>query len=669
MSDFVAPLLQWLNTNPEYAGMATFLISAGESVAIIGTIVPGSITMTAIGALAGAGVIPLWPTVFWAIMGAIVGDGISYWIGHYFKDRLPTVWPFKNYPTFLENGEHFVNKYGYMSVFIGRFVGPVRAIVPVVAGMLGMPPWKFIIANVASAIGWAPAYMLPGILMGAASLELPPDIAIHVVLVFLLIGLFVLLCMWFFYKLLQWVMYHTTNVQMKIWKWLNRNRYLSHITRIFKHHDEEKTRTQVSRGFYLLDATILFLMLVVFVKAFGAANVAVNDAVFHLFRGIRNPQLDNIMLYFTILGQKEVLFTTLVVASGFLYLTKRKRAAYHLLALGILAGVTVFVLKYIIHNIRPWGIYNSPESFSMPSGHATLSATVFFGLAFFLTRNAGTKGRWFCYLLATFLTLGVGVSRLYLGAHWFTDVLSGWLLSVAILMVVIISYQRRKTIAIKPVPLGLVVLISAITFFGIYYHLKIKSLIENYAKIDYQESTFNFSKWWETDGFLPAYRVSLFGFPSQIINVQWVGDLDKIKTTLDNEGWVLPPQRDFVSILHRIADIQSNEYLSLVAPQYLDKNPELTMIRHVNDNKNLIVLRIWNSNRQTAETNEPLWVGIVALVPRSYSWITQSHAGTIKINPNYVFPSNIPVAEWQWKMIELQHQRMTQKVLLIKEKK
>ena len=111
MSDIVSPLLQWLNAHPQLAGLVTFIISAGESVAIIGTIVPGSIMMTALGTLAGAGIIPLWPTIFWAIMGAIVGDGISYWIGHYFKDRLPHVWPFRNHPNLLISGETFVHKY------------------------------------------------------------------------------------------------------------------------------------------------------------------------------------------------------------------------------------------------------------------------------------------------------------------------------------------------------------------------------------------------------------------------------------------------------------------------------------------------------------------------------------------------------------------------------
>src|SRR5690242_10540699 len=115
MTDIVSPLLQWLNANPEWAGMATFMISAAESVAIIGTLVPGSITMTAIGALAGAGIIPLWATILWAILGAIVGDGISYWIGHYFKNGLRKIWPFKNNLVLLKHGERFVHKHGVMS--------------------------------------------------------------------------------------------------------------------------------------------------------------------------------------------------------------------------------------------------------------------------------------------------------------------------------------------------------------------------------------------------------------------------------------------------------------------------------------------------------------------------------------------------------------------------
>ncbi|HEX4045528.1 MAG TPA: DedA family protein, partial [Gammaproteobacteria bacterium] len=245
MSDIVGPILQWLNANPEWAGFATFVISAAESVAIIGTIVPGTITMTAIGALAGAGIIPLWATIFWAILGAVFGDGISYWMGYYFKDRLHRIWPFHNNPGLLQKGEMFVHKYGVMSVFIGRFVGPVRALVPMIAGMLGMKPVQFTVANITSAIGWAPIYMLPGIMLGAASLELPPDIAIQVMLVLLLISLFVLMCMWLTYKLLQLINIQTDQFLNRIWNALKHSRYFHLATIVLKHHDPKQLHGQL----------------------------------------------------------------------------------------------------------------------------------------------------------------------------------------------------------------------------------------------------------------------------------------------------------------------------------------------------------------------------------------------------------------------------------------
>src|SRR3990167_7943014 len=185
-----------------------------------------------------------------AMLGAVIGDGISYWMGHYFNDRLRRIWPFSTNPNLLEKGEGFVLKYGVMSVFIGRFVGPVRAIVPLVAGMLGMKPLLFTIANITSAIGWAPIYMLPGILLGAASLELPPDIAMHVMLVLLLMTLFILLCLWFIYKFLQLIHNRINYVQNRLWRKMKYSRHFSFIPKMLKYHNSERSRGQLTLAIF-----------------------------------------------------------------------------------------------------------------------------------------------------------------------------------------------------------------------------------------------------------------------------------------------------------------------------------------------------------------------------------------------------------------------------------
>lgn len=671
MAEFVNQLLQWLNAHPQLAGLVTFIISAGESVAIIGTIVPGSIMMTAIGTLAGAGVIPLWQTILWAILGAIVGDGISYWIGFRFKDRLPKVWPFRNHPYLLKTGEKFFHRYGSMSVFIGRFVGPVRALVPLVAGMLGMRWFKFFLANVTSAIGWAPAYMAPGILLGAASLELPPDIAMHVILALFLITLFILLCLWFVYKSFQLIHNQTWQLQEWIWGKLQASRFFSPVTSLLKHHDPAKTHGQLALAFFAVIAGILFVCLAIYVKLKGAPNILVNDAAFHLYRGLRSDDFNNMMLNITFLGQKQIILPVILTLSVWLALSKRWRAAAHVLALGILASGSVFVLKNIIRSERPWGIFQSPETFSMPSGHSTLSATIYIGLAFLIALSVRQTRRWPIYLVGMLLALAVGTSRLYLGAHWFTDVVSAWLLSAVILMVIVISYQRREEPPINLFGIILVTVATLMVSFSFFHYRHAEQLTANYAQVNWPSSEISMNAWWQKNVELPGYHTSLFGFRSSQINIEWVGNIDQIRETLRKEGWSKPPARDWISTLHRMTDVKSTQYLPMVSPQYLDKKPALILTRGVNDEKNLLVLRLWNANLNIKESDQPVWVGIVNIVPRSYSWLFKKRPGEIEIDPALVFPNKTGIGAWQWKVITIEPpaSRGSQKIMLIRQNK
>lgn len=666
MSDIVSPLLQWLNANPELAGIATFVISASESIAIIGTIVPGSITMTAIGTLAGAGIIPLWPTLIWAIFGAIVGDGISYWAGRYFKDGLRRIWPFRNNPGILKRGEKFVHKYGFMSVFVGRFVGPVRALVPMVAGMLGMKPLQFTLSNVLSAIGWAPIYMLPGILLGAASLELPPDIAIHVLLVLFLIFLFGVLCLWIVYKILSLLSHRVETTLTHVWYSLKKSRYFHLSTVVLKHHDPKQHHGQLILAFYVVLTSSLLFLLAYYVRIIGAENIFVNDALFHFFRSIRSASADTVMIAITLLGQKEVILP--VVAMLFLWLlyTKRVRAALHALALGVLAAMSVYVIKHIAQSPRPWGIMQSAETYSMPSGHTTLATTVYLGIAFMIACTVSKNRRWLIYTPAAIVAFAVGVTRLYLGAHWFTDVLAGWLLGAAAIMLVILSYHRQRE---KPIRLLSTTIVCAVTLcvtYSTFCFTHFDKLKQDYAQMPWPTSRIETKQWWTKEEIIPPLRVSVFGFPSQLINVEWMGNLDSIRKTLLNEGWNEPPDRDWISILHRISDVKSGEYLPLVAPQYLDKRPVLVFIRTANGSKKLIVLRLWASSLIMTDSKQPLWVGTIGIVPRSYSWLFRKKQDELETRPELVFTYQVKQATWEWKLMAVEK---NQTILLIRERK
>jgi membrane protein DedA with SNARE-associated domain len=171
MIDWFHQLLDWTAQNPEYAGMIIFSMALAESLAIIGVLIPGVIILFGAGTLIGAGVLDFWSSCLWAIAGAVIGDGLSYWLGHHFE-YLTERWRwFRVHPEHMQKSIRFFENYGDLSVALGRFFGPVRAVVPLIAGLMHMPPRQFYMANILSALIWAPAYLLPGMIAGTAATE------------------------------------------------------------------------------------------------------------------------------------------------------------------------------------------------------------------------------------------------------------------------------------------------------------------------------------------------------------------------------------------------------------------------------------------------------------------------------------------------------------------
>ena len=620
--DALNPILQWLNIHPNLAGLVTFIISASESIAIIGTIIPGSITMTAIGTLAGAGVVPLWSTLLWGILGALTGDNLSYWTGRYFKDRLPQVWPFRTYPQLLVRGEKFIHENGIMSVFIGRFIGPVRALVPIVAGMLGMRPIRYIIISIIASILWAPLYMLPGILIGKAALELPPDVAVHAIMTCLLAIFMTLLGLWIAYKIFVSIQQRINQILNVFWLRLARSRFFYIITRILKHHDPKKTHGQLTLAFYLFLTCLAFMYLCMHILVIHSGEVTTNIIFFHLFRSLRNVVVDNVMFSITLLGDKFVLGPCMLVAFVWLLWKKHVRTALHLFALLALTVGSVLFFKHLIHSPRPWGITNSPEAFSFPSGHTAITIVFYFGLALLISVREKTRPHCLLFFFLGCFSFAVATSRIYLGAHWVTDVIGGLLISSIILMLVTLSYNRKPAEPVAINSFTFVVVISLFTIFSTQYIRHIDQLRLDYSPVEWPMTVTTSEAWWtKSNPSIPLYRIGRLGLPAEAFNLQWIGNLDEIKAALMKAGWEIPPENNWISVLHRIADVSSMEHLPWVNPLYLDKKPVLVLTKHLRDNKNLIVLRLWNSNILIKNTSYTLLLGSVGAVPRTYSWL------------------------------------------------
>ncbi len=162
MEDLLNTFVQLISDHPRWSAVVLGVVSFGESLPLLGLLFPGTTLLLAAGTLVPHGGLSLAPAVAGAIIGAVLGDGVAYWIGRRFGPALERVWPFTRHPELIPRGVTYCRRYGGVSVFIGRFFGPLRAVVPLAAGILQMPVGQFWFYNIASAIIWAPALLLPG---------------------------------------------------------------------------------------------------------------------------------------------------------------------------------------------------------------------------------------------------------------------------------------------------------------------------------------------------------------------------------------------------------------------------------------------------------------------------------------------------------------------------
>lgn len=167
-------LQHFITQSAAYALFAVALVAFLESLALVGLILPGAVLMTGLGALIGSGEVNFWQAWLAGIIGCLLGDWISFWLGWRFKKPLHR-WSFmKKNKALLDKTEHALHQHSMVTVLIGRFVGPTRPLIPMVAGMLNLPLAKFIPPNIIGCIFWSPVYFLPGILAGAA-IDIPSD--------------------------------------------------------------------------------------------------------------------------------------------------------------------------------------------------------------------------------------------------------------------------------------------------------------------------------------------------------------------------------------------------------------------------------------------------------------------------------------------------------------
>jgi membrane protein DedA with SNARE-associated domain len=146
-------------THPYWCFPLAAAVAFSESFVGVSFIIPGTLLLISLGGVIGASHIPLWPAWIGAVLGSIAGDWISWWLGLRYHRRILQIWPFSRFQSQIEKGLQFFHRWGTLAIFLGRFLGPLRATVPLVSGMSELEFWPFMIANTGSAVIWAYALL------------------------------------------------------------------------------------------------------------------------------------------------------------------------------------------------------------------------------------------------------------------------------------------------------------------------------------------------------------------------------------------------------------------------------------------------------------------------------------------------------------------------------
>lgn len=614
VASFFSAVVEFITVHPHFAYAAVFLLALSESVPVIGAIVPGTAVILAISALVPTGAVTLWPLLGAAVVGAILGDGLSFWTGHRYNRRILESWPIDRHPDLVARSEAFFARHGDKSVLIARFVPGVRAFIPLIAGALRMRVSRFYGANILSALVWAPSHILPAVLVGSAFKQFGAAAEPLAILLIVLI-----VTIWAAIHAVRLSVRHglplasVATQKLRTWSAARDSRF-SRIVHDLLDPSRPDVRVLALLAVVLVGCAWLFVGILEDVAS-GDPLVRADTAIYNALQDLRTAPGDAVMIAITELGDTVVVVA--VTTAGFLWLAWRRAwrtAAFWLLAIAGASAINT-VIKSALHRARPAELlYTGSSAFSFPSGHSTANTALYGFLAFLIALGLRPAWRLPIAFTATFLALVIAFSRLYLGAHWFSDVTAGLAFGTAWIAGLGFAYLR------KPVqPYGAIGLaIVSITALGLAGSLNVyrnhSTDIVRYA-FKPAVQTISASDWW-MNGWqrLPSHRIDLFGEIEEPLAVQWAGSLTVIQQVLQQRGWRTPAPWTATNALGWLTAKAAPVELPVVPRLASGRPPALSLVL-ANDKmpeSSRFVLRLWASDLELSDRNSSeIWLGSV----------------------------------------------------------
>jgi len=602
-------LLNWLSANPGWAGFWVFVMSFVESLAFVGILVPGIIILFGLGALISLGAMDMIPIWFWGSLGALAGDISSYLIGRRYKSHLAEMWPFAYFPRMLARGSDYFQVHGPKSVVIGRFIGPLRPVIPVTAGMLGLSPRRFFMVDIPACIAWTPAYLIPGMLFGA-SIEVASEYAGRMSLVIVIAFVVLWLTWWVIWTAYELLASRSARWLRHVIRWLRRHPVFRRIAGPLLDSTQPEVLSITMMGLLLV---LIFwaTVLLMFLSPFSAHPQSIDQAVQAYALSLRNHIADPLMVALTQLSRLWVLIPTSMAVLLWLIGAGRKKAALHwLVAMG--GGVILQIL--LGWTLRATPLFseagaNSPHD---PSAALTLATVVLGYFAVMIARELDRRKRKWPYVITGLLLSLLILSRLYLGLDWLSGALMGVALGMTWTFVVGIAYRQRAIRSFSGMAASLI-------FFGmmtVTFAWQVDQNLENDVATVMQplpQREILVDHWWNEEWqTLPRERTQLKTVAAREFNFQFAGEPQSLARMLNAHGW---QEAEPANWRWSILSLNPEPTVMTLPPlkrDYLGHADSLLLHRFGGDPLAQETIRIWDSGVRLKPAGQAVYLGLVA---------------------------------------------------------
>jgi membrane protein DedA with SNARE-associated domain len=618
----VSSILGVIESRPAWLVAAAFAFALLESLALVGILVPGVVLLFLVGT--GVGFDPVLFAGCWvaASLGAMTGDVFSYGLGRRFRDRVPAMWPLRQRPEMLAGGQILFARHGGKSVFIGRFIGPIRPVIPLLAGMLGLRGRMFLAFAIPAGILWAPLYLLPGMLFGA-SLGLAAEFAGRLVVLLLILVFGIWFVVW-----VTRLIYDFTARRSGWWlkslvRWTNRHPVMGRLVGDLFEPGGRQVLSVALLGL-ILGACIVALLSLLIIAPLAQPTWDMEQQVGSLAASLRSHFADPVFVAISLAGELSVVGLLAGLTALVLLAVGRTHAAWHWAAAVLGGWLLAEMIAGAMGLILP-AAEGTPGLAEVPHKAFVLTTLVFGFFAVMLAKDLSARHRKWPYLGTSALLALIAFAHFYLGRASLIGLLAAFALGLGWLALVGIGYRRNARSRARPLRLVLMFYASFVAIAAVEIQAESNALLEA-TQLNQPEREMSVEQWraggWRM---LPEQRSRLGAAEKKRFDLQLVGPLDEIVARLERAGWRPARIGSPAEALRRLATgaDRSREEQAVHLPRDFAGLPEQMILVRDSDDGQRLLLRLWDSG--TRLDRSPLWLGQARILHRERNMVGFEH--------------------------------------------